>query len=320
MTEALDVRRLPYMPLYLERLQRSKAWLRCKRRPELAFFLVNLWMRAFREVPAGSIEDDDDILADAAMCDPATWERVRDDVLRGWIRENGRLFHHVVTEVAAEAATKLRGNKAQTEAAREALRQARAREQGSFELCEPSVTDTVTGHEVELEVEAEREDTNPAQRSTTSPELRCAVPLEMRLREAAGLVEANARGLRQTGVIEQLIAQGVSLEGVILPTLRDAAVAKRSVSSWAYFVPAIRERLSSAVSTAGAAPQVVLSAVWVTEGSPQGDAWEAHSRRTGADPVKWVNSQRNGTGRSLPSEWPPDHPRHTADQPAGAAA
>jgi hypothetical protein len=43
----------PYMPLYIQRLQRSKAWLRCKRRPELAFYMVNLWMRAWHEVPAG---------------------------------------------------------------------------------------------------------------------------------------------------------------------------------------------------------------------------------------------------------------------------
>ncbi|MFG1399861.1 DNA methyltransferase [Roseixanthobacter pseudopolyaromaticivorans] len=41
--EIIDVRCLPYMPLQIERLRKSKAWLRCKRRPELAFYLMNLW-------------------------------------------------------------------------------------------------------------------------------------------------------------------------------------------------------------------------------------------------------------------------------------
>lgn len=99
---SIDVRCLPYMPLHIERLRRSKAWLRCKRRPELAFYLMNLWMRAWHEVPAGSIEADDDVLADAAMCSPEEWERIRSDVLHGWEERDGRWHHHVVTELAAE--------------------------------------------------------------------------------------------------------------------------------------------------------------------------------------------------------------------------
>jgi uncharacterized protein YdaU (DUF1376 family) len=89
-----DVSDFPYMPLYIGRLQRSKAWLTCKRDPALAFYMMNLWMRSWHEVPLGSIEDDD-ILADAATCDPKTWDKIKDKVLRGWERRDGRLFHVV---------------------------------------------------------------------------------------------------------------------------------------------------------------------------------------------------------------------------------
>lgn len=136
--EPIDVRCLPYMPLEIERLRKSKAWLRCKRRPELAFYLVNLWMRAWHEVPAGSIEDDDDVLADAAMCSPEQWEQVKGDVLAGWKCNGGRLFHSTVTDIATVASSKLRKNKNRTEAAREALEKKRQAEADS------SVAGTVT--------------------------------------------------------------------------------------------------------------------------------------------------------------------------------
>jgi hypothetical protein len=55
-------------------------------------------VRAWHEVPAGSIEDDD-VLADAAMCDPKTWDKIKEKVLRGWDRRDGRLFHVVVASI-----------------------------------------------------------------------------------------------------------------------------------------------------------------------------------------------------------------------------
>jgi len=134
MSSDLDVQCLPYMPLQIERLRKSKAWLRCKRNPEIAFYMVNLWMRAWHEIPAGSIEDDDDVLADAAMCSPEKWEELKDDILKGWERRDGRVWHSTVTEIATESAGKLRRNKTRTAAAREALELQR----------QASVTDTVT--------------------------------------------------------------------------------------------------------------------------------------------------------------------------------
>jgi len=100
-SERVDLTDFQYMPLFIGRLQKSKAWLRCKRQPELAFYMLNLWLRSWHEIPAGSIENDDDVLSDAAMCSPEKWDKIRDKVLAGWeIGEDGRLRHPVVGEIA----------------------------------------------------------------------------------------------------------------------------------------------------------------------------------------------------------------------------
>lgn len=149
----IDLRPLPYMPLHIQRLQKSKAWLRCKRRPEMAFYLMNLWMRAWHEVPAGSIEDDDDVLADAAMCPPDEWDAIKAEVLRGWdCGDDGRWHHPVVAELATEAADKMRANRRRTEKARAAKAEdmSQARDDDAADLSSDShvsVTEAVTGHE-----------------------------------------------------------------------------------------------------------------------------------------------------------------------------
>lgn len=94
-----DLTDFKFMPLEVARLRRSKAWLICKRRPELAFYMLNLWTAAWHERPAGSLEDDDDVLADAALCSPDKWPKVRADAMRGWFKAaDGRLYHPVVAE------------------------------------------------------------------------------------------------------------------------------------------------------------------------------------------------------------------------------
>lgn len=99
-----DLRDFPYMPLMVGRLRRSKAWLMAKRQPEVGFYMINLWTAAWHDFPSGSLENDDDVLADLAMCTPGRWSKVRDTVLHGWvICTDGRLYHSVVAEVVNEA-------------------------------------------------------------------------------------------------------------------------------------------------------------------------------------------------------------------------
>jgi hypothetical protein len=99
-----DLTDFKFMPLQVARLRKSKAWLVCKRRPDLAFYMLNLWTAAWHERPAGSLEEDDDVLADLAMCSPEKWAKVRREVLRGWVKcSDGRLYHTVVAEVVIDA-------------------------------------------------------------------------------------------------------------------------------------------------------------------------------------------------------------------------
>lgn len=133
-----DVRSLPYMPFDVIRLRRSKSWLGAKRDPALGFYLMNLWTAAWHEVPAGSVEDDDDALADLAMCDPRKWSRVRDAVLRGWVKcSDGRLYHPVVSEKVINALEGREGQRQRTEAARQSLLEKRQR-------LSPDPTESVT--------------------------------------------------------------------------------------------------------------------------------------------------------------------------------
>lgn len=101
--EDIDLTGMDYMPLYLARLMKSRAWLRAKHwtapGPGLGFAMMNLWARAFQEVPAGSIDDDDDVLMDAAMVGPRDWPAMREAALRGWVKHAGRLHHPVVCEL-----------------------------------------------------------------------------------------------------------------------------------------------------------------------------------------------------------------------------
>jgi hypothetical protein len=92
------------MPLEIARLRRSRAWLLAKRTPELAFYQINLWTASWHDTPAASLEDDDDVLADLAMCDPKRWRRIKVDVMRGWVKcSDERWYHPVVAEKAMEA-------------------------------------------------------------------------------------------------------------------------------------------------------------------------------------------------------------------------
>lgn len=100
----VDVSDLPFMPLQDGRLMKSRAWMKAKNwrgqgGPGLAFCLVNLWIGAFRSKPCGSLDDDDDMLANEADCDISFWHQIKAEALRGWESHGGRIWHPVVCEI-----------------------------------------------------------------------------------------------------------------------------------------------------------------------------------------------------------------------------
>ncbi len=115
----VDLRNFDYMPLLIEQIQRSRAWLICKRQPEMAFFMLNLWMNSWHEVPAGSLENDDDVLADRAMCPPSRWPKVKLVAFRNWILcSDGRYYHSGLAEVVKKSWTAKLRTEHKTEGAR----------------------------------------------------------------------------------------------------------------------------------------------------------------------------------------------------------
>lgn len=67
---------------------------------------VTLWLKAWHQVPAASLPDDDVALARLAELgrDTKTFRKIRAAALRGWVKaSDGRLYHPVVAEKALEA-------------------------------------------------------------------------------------------------------------------------------------------------------------------------------------------------------------------------
>lgn len=108
LTPDIDISGLEYMPLFITRLRRSKLWLRTRRQPELFRPAFAMWMRAYQERPAGSLEADDDVLADAAELGFEAWIEHKQDLLLGWtLCSDGRYYHGVLCEIVRQGYEKV---------------------------------------------------------------------------------------------------------------------------------------------------------------------------------------------------------------------
>lgn len=99
-----DLRDFAFMPLDVLRLRDSD--LAVKADGESFRCAVLLWCASWHQVPAASLPDDDDVLAQLAGFGRVKkeWLRCRDGALRGWVKcADGRLYHPVVAEKATEA-------------------------------------------------------------------------------------------------------------------------------------------------------------------------------------------------------------------------
>lgn len=101
--EDCDLRDSKYMPLYVQQMLNSSfnamaddtAWRAG----------VTLWLKAWHQVPAGSLPYDHEELANMAGLgrDLKTWKKISAKALRGWVEcDDGRLYHPVVAEAALE--------------------------------------------------------------------------------------------------------------------------------------------------------------------------------------------------------------------------
>ncbi len=135
----VDLRGMPYMPLDVVRLFDSDFYALSNGAEFKAG--LSLWCKAFLQVPAGSLPNDERLLAHLSGAG-AAWPKVRDMALHGWVKCNdGRLYHRTVAEKALDAWKARTDRRARTEAARKARQSSRA---DSDTNPPPSVTTSVT--------------------------------------------------------------------------------------------------------------------------------------------------------------------------------
>lgn len=96
----VDLRDFRFMPLDISLLANSDTWGMADGWQAKA--LINLWCRAWHQVPAGSLPDNDVLLA--AWSGVQGFDAMRDFVLRGFVKcSDGRLYHPVICEKALDA-------------------------------------------------------------------------------------------------------------------------------------------------------------------------------------------------------------------------
>ncbi|WP_287602699.1 DUF1376 domain-containing protein [Thiothrix sp.] len=99
-----DLTGFEWMELNIHRLFRSEMWARATGDEFRA--ALKLWGESFWEKPAGSLPDDDVLLARLADYgrDVKGFEAVKTMVMRGWVKcSDGRLYHPVVAETVLKA-------------------------------------------------------------------------------------------------------------------------------------------------------------------------------------------------------------------------
>ncbi|MBV8772809.1 MAG: DUF1376 domain-containing protein [Deltaproteobacteria bacterium] len=97
----IDVRDLDGFYLNVERLLASELVALCT--PEEGWAALMLWCRAWKQLPAGSLPNDDRILASFSRAGNR-WPKIKDAALRGFVLcSDGRLYHRVLCEEAQRA-------------------------------------------------------------------------------------------------------------------------------------------------------------------------------------------------------------------------
>lgn len=123
----------PWFRHYHESFESSKEWLACKRNPEVGFYKWNLIQKSWSMTPPGSVEDDDDILADVACCDPYKFPAIKELVMTGWVLcSDGRWHNLYLRSIIVETLGSNEKNRNRTSAATEARRAKRQERQDAL--------------------------------------------------------------------------------------------------------------------------------------------------------------------------------------------
>lgn len=98
----VDLRDLDGFMLNVERLLASELW--ALSTGEELKAALGLWCRAWKQLPAASLPNNDRILASFASSSPARWPKLKDMAMRGFVLcSDGRFYHRVLAEDALRA-------------------------------------------------------------------------------------------------------------------------------------------------------------------------------------------------------------------------
>ncbi len=112
----VDLRDFREMPLEFERLFASDTWVLGTSEEKVAAF--HLWCKSWHQQPAGSLPDDDRMLAHLSGT-ALRWKKLRVHALRGWVKcADGRFYHPVVAAKVQRAWKVKLEQRARTHAAR----------------------------------------------------------------------------------------------------------------------------------------------------------------------------------------------------------
>lgn len=245
---------------------------------------IGLWCRAWKQAPAGSLPNDERVLAAFSGAGKA-WPKVRDMALRGFVLcSDGRLYHKTLCEDVVRAAEAKRKRAERTKAATEARRKP-SDEQRNDErnvAQEPNVTrshrrDGTVSEEDGIGSAREPQNTDVPRETITQPTDNLEL-LEKKLREASGWQHEPAPMLAVTGEIRGLIEAGAILEIDVLPVVKALAPQCRVRTSWRYFLKAIAQARDDRIAAANV----------ISLPRPQG---QNHVKSTATD---FINQFRNG--------------------------
>jgi hypothetical protein len=96
----VDLRDFAFMPVDVRRLLTSETWVLGTPAEKVA--ALNLWLEAWHQVPAGSLPNNERMLAHLSQAG-AGWKKVAAHAMRGWVLcSDGRWYHAVIVEKALE--------------------------------------------------------------------------------------------------------------------------------------------------------------------------------------------------------------------------
>lgn len=117
-TRDINVTEFPYMPLDVRRLLTSTTWIEAAKDGKLGHALICLWCESWQQIPAGSLPNNDVVLARLSMCEEETWNRIKIKAMDGFtLCSDDRFYHHVVIEKAVNAYNSKLARKERTSAA-----------------------------------------------------------------------------------------------------------------------------------------------------------------------------------------------------------